>query len=97
VKNPLDGRSLHISEPFSEDQPVSLKRLAAAVPATVWHAVWREGTRGPMRSRFARVRIRPAHRDEKRSEPRPEEDLLIEWLRGEPELTKYWLSATHSL
>jgi SRSO17 transposase len=74
-------------------RPVNLKRLAAAVPASSWHRVsWREGTRGPMRSRFARIRIRPAHRDEKRSEPRPEEDLLIEWPRGEPEPTKYWLS-----
>jgi SRSO17 transposase len=73
--------------------PVSLKRLAAAVPASAWHTVsWREGTRGTMRSRFARVRIRPAHRDEKRSEPRPEEDLLMEWPRGELEPTKYWLS-----
>jgi putative tryptophan/tyrosine transport system substrate-binding protein len=53
---------------------------------------WREGTRGAMRSRFARLRIRPAHRDEKRSALRPEEELLIEWPRGEPEPTKYWLS-----
>jgi len=74
-------------------RPVSLKRLAAAVSVAGWHTMsWREGTRGPMRSRFARIRIRPAHRDEKRSEPRPEEDLLIEWPRGEPEPTKYWLS-----
>ena len=74
-------------------RPVSLKRLAAAVSVAGWHTMsWREGTRGPMRSRFARIRIRPAYRDEKRSEPRPEEDLLIEWPRGEPEPTKYWLS-----
>jgi len=45
-----------------------------------------------MRSRFARVRVRPTHRDEKRSEPRAAEWLLIEWPRGEPEPTKYWLS-----
>jgi len=73
--------------------PVSLKRLAAELPASAWQTVtWREGTRGAMRSRFARLRVRPAHRDEKRSEPRPEEDLLIEWPRGEPEPTKYWLA-----
>jgi SRSO17 transposase len=45
-----------------------------------------------MRSRFARVRVRPAHRDEQRSEPRAEEWLVIEWPRGESEPTKYWLS-----
>ena len=74
-------------------QPVSLKRLAAELPASAWKTVtWREGTRGVMRSRFARVRVRPAHRDEQRSEPRAEEWLVIEWPRGESEPTKYWLS-----
>lgn len=37
------------------------------------------GWSGTLRSRFAAVRVRPAHRDEKRTEPRPEEWLLIEW------------------
>jgi len=73
--------------------PRSLKRLAADLPATAWRTVpWREGTRGAMRSRFARLRVRPAHRDEQRAAPRPEEWLLIEWPRGDPEPTKYWLS-----
>ena len=44
---------------------------------------WRQGTRGAMRSRFAAVRVRPAHRDDWRSTPRPEEWLLIEWPRAE--------------
>jgi hypothetical protein len=43
-------------------------------------------------SRFARLRVRPAHRDEKLTEPRPEEWLLVEWPEGEKEPTKYWLS-----
>jgi SRSO17 transposase len=74
-------------------QPVGLTRLAVALPASAWQTVtWREGTRGAMRSRFSRLRVRPAHRDEKRSEPRPAEWLLIEWPRGAPEPTKYWLS-----
>jgi SRSO17 transposase len=74
-------------------QPVSLKRLAAELPASAWQSVtWREGTRGAMRSRVARLRVRPAHRDEKRSEPRSEEWLVIEWPRGESGPTKYWVS-----
>jgi SRSO17 transposase len=45
-----------------------------------------------MASRFAALRIRPAHRDTLRREPRPLEWLLIEWPAGEAEPTKYWLS-----
>lgn len=73
--------------------PQSLKELALALPPTAWRTVrWREGTRGAMRSRFARLRVRPAHRDEERTEARPEEWLLIEWPRDAAEPTKYWLS-----
>jgi SRSO17 transposase len=36
--------------------------------------------------------VRPAHRDYKRTEPYPEEWLLIEWPKKESEPTKYWLS-----
>ncbi|MGH7353318.1 MAG: IS701 family transposase [Candidatus Rokuibacteriota bacterium] len=73
--------------------PRSLKYLASALPATAWRTVtWRDGTRGGMRSRFARLRVRPAHRDEQRAAPRPAEWVLIEWPRGDAEPTKYWLS-----
>ena len=76
-----------------EQQPVAVKELALALPRRAWQSVaWREGTRGELRSRFAAVRVRPAHRDERRSEPRPQEWLLIEWPQEEAEPTKYWLS-----
>ena len=76
-----------------DHMPVSAKQLALALPAKAWKTVtWREGTRHPLRSRFARVRIRAAHRDQKRTEPHPQEWLLIEWPRGETEPRKYWMS-----
>jgi SRSO17 transposase len=53
---------------------------------------WREGTDGKLQSRFAAVRVRPAHRDYWKAEPCAEEWLLIEWPRGEQEPTKYWIS-----
>jgi SRSO17 transposase len=53
---------------------------------------WREGAAAPLSSRFARVRVRVAHRDYRLTEPYPEEWLLIEWPKGEKEPTKYWLS-----
>ena len=73
--------------------PVSAKQLALSLPNKAWKTIsWREGTRHPLRSRFARVRIRPAHRDHKLHQPREQEWLLIEWPRGEAEPRKYWLS-----
>ena len=50
---------------------------------------WREGTVECLSSRFARVRVRFAHRDYNLTEARPEEWLLIEWPEGEDEPTKY--------
>ena len=77
----------------AEHQPVSVKELAFSLPAHEGRIVtWREGTRQKLKSRFAAVRVRPAYRDEKRSEPYPEEWLLIEWPSGETEPAKYWLS-----
>jgi SRSO17 transposase len=77
----------------TEHQPVALHALAHSLPPKAWHSVrWREGTRGTMNSRFAALRVRPAHRDEKRTEPRAVEWLLIEWPTDAKEPTKYWLS-----
>ena len=50
------------------------------------------GSNGVLSSRFAALRLRPASRDWKRSEPYAEEWLLIEWPLSEPKPTKYWLS-----
>jgi SRSO17 transposase len=74
-------------------QPVSVKQLARDLPSSAWKNVgWRQGSKGTLRSRFAAVRVRAAHRDYKRTEPHPEEWLLIEWPKRESEPIKYWLS-----
>jgi SRSO17 transposase len=77
----------------ADHQPVSVKQLALGLPSSAWKDItWRPGSQEALRSRFAAVRVRPAHRDEKRTVPRPEEWLLIEWPKKESEPTKYWLS-----
>jgi SRSO17 transposase len=74
--------------------PVSAKALAESLAARVWKTVrWREGTKGAMQSRFARLRVRAAHRDARSAAPRMPEWLLVEWPRGESEPTRYWLSS----
>ena len=74
-------------------QPTSALDVANDLPAQGWRTIrWREGTNAALSSRFAAVRVRPAHRDYRLSEPHPQEWLLIEWPEGETEPTKYWLS-----
>lgn len=74
-------------------EPVSVQTLALTLPQEQWQTVrWREGTRGTMQSRFARLRVRAAHRDSGLSHPRAPEWLLVEWPEGEKAPTKYWLS-----
>jgi SRSO17 transposase len=76
-----------------ENKPIDVKSLAKALHESEWTDVeWREGTKGVMKSRFALMRVRPAHRDEKRSQVREEEWLLIEWPENEDDPTHYWLS-----
>jgi SRSO17 transposase len=71
----------------------ALRQSAGVTPTQVSVAKYQlAGTAAPLASRFACLRVRPAHRDEKLTKPRPEEWLLIEWPEGEKEPTKYWLS-----
>ena len=88
------GRKPSVLRRDADHHPISVAALPDTLPATAWTTVtWREAANGkPLTSRFAAVRIRPAHRDQLRTEPRPEEWLLIEWPPGEAKPTKYALS-----
>jgi SRSO17 transposase len=80
----------------AEQRPISAFNLARELtPSAFEEVTWREGTKTPLRSRFASVRVRPAHRDTLRSVPRNHEWLLIEWPEDEDEPTKFWLSTLH--
>jgi SRSO17 transposase len=77
--------------PFS-----SVAELAQAADPDAWQNVeWREGTRGPMRSRFMALRIRPANLKLRRADPDgelPVRWLLAEWPDGKDAPTDYWIS-----
>lgn len=76
-----------------DHRPISVKALAQSLAASAWTTVsWRDGTNAPLTSRFAALRVRPAHRDDQRSRPRAVEWLLIEWPEDEAEPSRYWLS-----
>lgn len=83
------GRPGTLWQRDAEHRPTDVKTLAYTLFARHWKNItWREGERGALRSRFARVRVRAAHRNE----VRPEEWLVIEWPLAETEPIKYWLS-----
>ena len=87
------GRPTSLVRRDADHAPMPAKALAASLPKRAWRRLtWREGSNTTLAGRFAAVRVRPAHRDYNRPTPRPEEWLLIEWPKGEPEPTKYWLS-----
>jgi SRSO17 transposase len=87
------GRPATLVRRTARHHPLSAAELARRIPPGRWKTVrWREGTRGTMRSRFAALRVRPAHRDENLHEPRAEEWLLVDWPSRTPEPRKYWLS-----
>ncbi|CAN5154525.1 hypothetical protein BH24PSE2_BH24PSE2_17070 [soil metagenome] len=72
-----------------DHQPISVANVARRLPARSWRKVtWREGVSQPLTSRFARVRVRAAHRDR----PRDKEWLIIEWPPDAEAPVHYWFS-----
>ena len=83
------GRPRRRQRRDAQHQPLTVAELARALPARSWRTVtWRQGVAAPLRSRFARVRVRAAHRDR----PRAEEWLIIEWARDAEAPAHYWFS-----
>jgi SRSO17 transposase len=97
---PWSGRGIRPTKLRREPghEPVSVKALAMALPREEAYrtVTWREGTNTDLSSRFAAVRVRPAHRDYLGTEMRAEEWLLIEWPEAEAEPVKYFLSTAPS-
>jgi SRSO17 transposase len=86
------GRQKTRSRPDREPEQIGalIERLGPEQFKTV---TFRDGPDGKrMRSRFCFLRIRAAHEWEKRSSPRREEWLIVEWPKGKDQPTDYWLS-----
>ena len=73
----------------------SLCQIAKDLPLQRWREVtWREGTKGPLSSRFARVGVWLANGlVQGKTMEAPKEELLIEWPEGDKGPWKYWLSS----
>lgn len=73
-------------------EPQSVEDVALSLPDDTWETItWRVGSADVLSSRFARVRVRAAHRDYNRSAPRDEEWLVVEWPPEEAP-SKFWLA-----
>ncbi|SPF04396.1 FOG: Transposase [Streptomyces sp. MA5143a] len=92
--------------PRYRQPPLPVADLAAAAGREAFREVtWREGSRGPMTSRFLTVRVRPAGVRPRRLAQQaavaehgrwdgvlPDLWLLTEWPHGEEKPTRFWLS-----
>jgi len=75
--------------------PRSLCQIAKQLPSGSWKNItWREGTKGPLSSRFARVIVWMANGlVQGKTMKEPPQELLIEWPERDKEPWKYWLSS----
>jgi SRSO17 transposase len=88
------GRPRRFAPVSAYPEPADLRALAVALPASAWQTViWRAGTKGPMASRFARVKVWAAHGwKAQKHPPRAAEWLLVEWPEGATAPSDYWLA-----
>ena len=75
-------------------EPQTLSELARSLPSCAWQTItWRIGTKGPQRSRFAKVKVWAAHGWKAQRHPeRVPEWLLVEWAEGADAPSDYWLA-----
>jgi len=68
---------------------MTVEQIGCALESELRTVTWREGSRKPLRSRFARVRVVVDREDGIERDP---EWLLVEWPKDEPGPTKFTLS-----
>ena len=92
---PQKPRGRPRKHPPARDLPPvrDLRAVAEQLPAAAWHSVtWRQGSRGPQRSRFAKLPVWAAHRWKREHRPRVREWLLVEWPAESSAPVKFWLA-----
>lgn len=98
---PYRGQGRHPKPRYTGPPPTTVATVAAELPAAAWRTIrWREGTKGPLTSRFAAIRVQPAHGHQQGAPELPVGWLLVEWPATAAAPTKCWLSnlpATTSL
>jgi SRSO17 transposase len=87
------GRGRHQKDDRTLPKPLQVSEVARLLPEDAWQDItWREGTKGPLGSRFAAVRVQPAIGYFKGQATEPVCWFLVEWPLSEPEPSRYWSS-----
>jgi SRSO17 transposase len=90
---PMGRRGRPRNKPLEVGTPISVAELSQSWPQERWQRVtWREGTRGPMTSRFASARVLPSHGYQHGGPKEKTLWLLAEWPKEEAAPTKFWLA-----
>jgi len=76
---------------YGGQKPMAVRAVAEEQREKFRTVTWRQGSRGPMRSRFLARRVQAAHGYVEGEAPGKEVWLLIEWPEEEPRPTKYFL------
>jgi SRSO17 transposase len=76
---------------YGEQKPTTAPAVAVEQAEKFRAVTWRQGSKGPMRGRFLARRVQAAHGYVEGEDPGKEVWLLIEWLEGESQPTKYFL------
>lgn len=80
-------------KPLGVGDPMSIAEVSRSWPQERWQRVtWREGTKGPMTSRFAAARVLPSHGYQHGGAKEDTLWLLAEWPEGEAAPAKFWLA-----
>lgn len=90
---PYSGRGRPRTRRRTLPSPVKVGELAQRLPEEAWRQItWRQGTKGPLTSRFAALRVQPAPEHWKGKVTEPVCWLLMEWPRAEAGPAKYWFA-----
>lgn len=90
---PYQGRGRPRTRIIDLPQPESAMVIAKRLPTSSWQDVtWRQGSKGPLTSRFAAVRAQPSHGHAHGYVTESPGWLLIEWPTNSEQPTKFWVS-----
>ena len=87
-----NGRGRPPSRLRSDSPPSRVKALAIANKNKFRKVTWKQGSKGPMSSKFFACRVRTGNRHHIGKAPGKEEWLLVQWPDNKEEPTRYWLS-----